>query len=225
MEADPKRAKLGMDAVDEAVAYLKKQTDIKPLIGIICGSGLGGLADKVENPTTVEYKNIPNFAVSTVKGHAGKLVFGTVGGAPVVIMKGRLHCYEGYAFSRIAVPIRTMCKLGISHLLVTNAAGGLNSDYKVGDLMILNDHINFPGFAAQNPLVGPHDERYGQRFVPMSRPYYKPIRDLMAESAKGQSVSCIFVHPSTHDDWLSCGFAYQNAHTNIACHKVGSARH
>jgi purine-nucleoside phosphorylase len=178
--------------VEEAVAFLKGQVSIAPTIGIICGSGLGGLADLVEDPTSIGYQSIPNFPTSTVAGHEGKLVFGTLGGAPVVVMKGRLHCYEGYSFSRVAVPIRTLCNLGINYLLVTNAAGGLNEAYNVGDLMMLEDHLNFPGFACQNPLVGPHDDRYGPRFVPMSKPYHRGLRTICEEAIEEQGLGSAF---------------------------------
>eukprot|EP01147_Barroeca_monosierra_P002490 gene2490-5420_t len=190
-ESDTKRAKVvdnielsEYDKLDAAVDYVKEQCKTPPLIGIICGSGLGGLADQVNNPTVINYSTIPHFPVSTVAGHDGKLILGEIGGAQVIVMKGRLHFYEGYNLRRIALPIRTMCKLGIKVLLVTNAAGGLNEKFNVGDLMILEDHLNFPGFAGQHPLVGPHDERYGHRFVSMSKPYDKNLRGFVSAVCK-----------------------------------------
>ncbi|EDQ91910.1 uncharacterized protein MONBRDRAFT_14617 [Monosiga brevicollis MX1] len=186
---EPSETKLNFDLVEDAVKHIQTKAKTQPLIGIICGSGLGGLAAEVQDAVTIGYEEIPNFPVSTVAGHEGKLVFGTLGGAPVVVMKGRLHCYEGYAFSRIAVPIRTLCALGIKYLFVTNAAGGLNESFEVGDLMMLEDHLNFPGFAVQNPLVGPHDDRYGARFVPMSKPYDRKLRDIFKQTIDGMSMA------------------------------------
>lgn len=164
--------------VEESLAWLQPQIKQEPYIGIICGSGLGGLADHVKGAQEFDYKDIPNFSASTVAGHAGKLVVGKLGGVNVIVMKGRIHCYEGHDFSAVALPVRVMCRLGIKVLLVTNAAGALNRDYRVGDLMLLKDHINFPGFAARNPLVGPHDPSFGDRFVGMSRPYNRFIRNM-----------------------------------------------
>ncbi|EGD79701.1 inosine guanosine and xanthosine phosphorylase [Salpingoeca rosetta] len=189
-ETDAKRPKTSEEEVGEyekleqAVAFIQSKFPTKPVIGIICGSGLGGLADLVKEPTRLTYSEIPHFPTSTVAGHDGSLILGELGGAPVVVMKGRLHFYEGYSLRRIAHPIRTLCKLGIKALLVTNAAGGLNTEYKVGDLMLLKDHLNLPGFAGQNPLIGPHDERYGGRFVPMSKAYPKQLRDIATAAAE-----------------------------------------
>eukprot|EP00049_Salpingoeca_infusionum_P025500 m.19745 g.19745 ORF g.19745 m.19745 type:complete len:303 (+) comp8072_c0_seq1:190-1098(+) len=172
-----------VEEIQEAVDYVKSKAANTPAIGIICGSGLGGLAELVQDQVVISYEDIPNFPVSTVPGHAGKLVLGTLGGTQVVVMKGRMHSYEGYGFRRIALPIRTLCNLGIKVLFVTNAAGGLDASFNVGDLMILTDHLNFPGFACQNPLVGPHDPSFGARFVPMSKPYDKKLRDTASQVA------------------------------------------
>ncbi|KAK6174658.1 hypothetical protein SNE40_017893 [Patella caerulea] len=140
-----------------AKGILSKVTG-RPNIGIICGSGLGKLVDVVTDQEIIPYKDIPGFPISTVPGHEGKLVFGKLSGKSVVLMQGRVHCYEGYSPQRIAVPIRTMKLMGVKTLIVTNAAGGINRDFKVGDLMVIKDHVNLAGFAGVNPLVGLNDE-------------------------------------------------------------------
>ncbi|XP_050396188.1 purine nucleoside phosphorylase isoform X2 [Patella vulgata] len=150
----------------------------RPNIGIICGSGLGKLVDVVTDQEIIPYKDIPGFPISTVPGHEGKLVFGKLSGKSVVLMQGRVHCYEGYPPQKIAVPVRTMKMMGVKTLIVTNAAGGINRDFKVGDLMIIKDHVNLAGFAGVNPLVGLNDERFGPRFPAMSNCYDLKYRQL-----------------------------------------------
>jgi len=170
---------LGMtyDDVKRTADFLKERTSHMPKIGIICGSGLGGLADLVINSDSFDYCDIPNFPVSTVPGHAGQLIFGELNGKIVVCMKGRVHGYEGYPVWKLTFPIRVMKLLGVETLIATNAAGGLNSDYEVGDLMIIRDHINLPGLCGANPLQGPNDDRFGPRFPAMSGSYDKELRD------------------------------------------------
>ncbi|KAF6728207.1 Purine nucleoside phosphorylase [Oryzias melastigma] len=158
--------------------WLLAQTDIKPRVGIVCGSGLGGLADLLKDQVAFNYKDIPNFPQSTVHGHAGRLVFGTLKGRACVCMQGRFHLYEGYAVQRITLPIRIFKLLGVETVILTNAAGGLNEDFKVGDIMVIKDHINLPGFAGNNPLVGPNDERFGVRFPCMSDAYDRELQQL-----------------------------------------------
>lgn len=131
----------------------------------------GSLADSLDNKIEIPYENIPHFPRSTVKGHIGQLVFGYLSGVPVVCMKGRFHYYEGYPLWKCAMPVRVMKLLGITCLLATNAAGGLNEKYKVGDIMLITDHINLVGFAGNNPLTGPNDDRFGPRFPPMNKAY------------------------------------------------------
>merc|ERR1719150_935879 len=157
------------DLLSTTVAYLKKQTDVKPDIGIICGSGLGGLAEKLDNQKVLDYSLVPGFSKSTVEGHDGKLIFGVLGGKNVICMKGRFHFYEGYQAHKVAYPVKVMCAMGVKMMIVTNAAGGLNENFEVGDLMILNDHICFLGMAGINPLVGPVDTRCGPRFPPCNQ--------------------------------------------------------
>ncbi|CAM4513535.1 unnamed protein product [Leuciscus chuanchicus] len=158
--------------------WLLSQTAVQPLVGIVCGSGMGGLADGLKDPVAFNYKDIPNFPQSTVHGHAGRLVFGTLKGIPCVCMQGRFHLYEGYAIQKITMPMRIFKILGVKTVILTNAAGGLNQDFKVGDIMIIKDHLNMPGFAGNNPLTGPNDERFGLRFPCMSDAYDRELQQL-----------------------------------------------
>ena len=144
----------------------------KPFAGIVLGSGLGKLAEKIENPTVIPYKEIPGFPVSTAVGHKGNFIAGELGGKFVLAMQGRFHYYEGYTMDLVTLPIRVMKVLGIQYLFVSNAAGGVNYDFKVGDLMVITDHINH----LPNPLVGPNLEEFGPRFPDMTRPYDPSLR-------------------------------------------------
>jgi purine-nucleoside phosphorylase len=155
---------------------LRGRLSVVPRVGIILGSGLGPLADEVENPSVVPYAEIPHFAVSTVSGHAGQLVAGTLEGVPVAVMRGRVHFYEGYSLQQITFPVRTLHRLGADLLIITNAAGGLNPAYRPGDLMALRDHINLLGLAGQNPLIGSDEPELGVRFLDMSDPYDGELR-------------------------------------------------
>merc|ERR1712130_927255 len=152
------------DPIVAAIKFLKSKATIVPEIGIICGSGLGGLADAVKDPIVLDYSDISGFSKSTVAGHAGKLVFGYLGDKYVMCMKGRFHYYEGYHPTKVAYPVKVMAAMGVKMLIVTNAAGGIDKDFKVGDLMIITDHICMLGMAGINPLVGPVDTRFGTRF-------------------------------------------------------------
>uniref|UniRef100_A0AAY4ADB5 Purine nucleoside phosphorylase n=1 Tax=Denticeps clupeoides TaxID=299321 RepID=A0AAY4ADB5_9TELE len=158
--------------------WLLSRIDTPPVVGIVCGSGLGGLADTLKDPVAFHYQDIPNFPQSTVQGHAGRLVFGTLKGKPCVCMQGRFHLYEGYPIQKITLPMRIFKLMGVETVILTNAAGGLNQDYKVGDIMIVKDHINMPGFAGNNPLVGPNDERFGTRFPCMLDAYDRKLQQL-----------------------------------------------
>ncbi|UCC45124.1 MAG: purine-nucleoside phosphorylase [Candidatus Zixiibacteriota bacterium] len=154
--------------LNEATEYIHSQTDFKPTIGIILGTGLGSLVDGIEMAGTVDYDKIPHFPVSTVESHAGRLLFGYLKGKPVVCMQGRFHYYEGYSFQQIAFPVRVMKKLGMETMIVSNAAGGMNPNFRAGDIMVIKDHINFfPG----NPLIGPNDDTWGDRFPDMYEVY------------------------------------------------------
>lgn len=163
--------------------WLLARTPVRPTVAIVCGSGMGGLAEMLKDPQVFKYSDIPNFPRSTVHGHAGRLVFGTLKGKPCVCMQGRFHLYEGYPVQKITLPMRVFKLMGVDTVFLTNAAGGLNQDYKVGDVMILKDHINMPGFAGTNPLAGPNDERFGVRFPCMSDAYDRELRRLARAAA------------------------------------------
>uniref|UniRef100_A0A673LJX8 Purine nucleoside phosphorylase n=1 Tax=Sinocyclocheilus rhinocerous TaxID=307959 RepID=A0A673LJX8_9TELE len=161
--------------------WLLSRTRHRPKIAIVCGSGLGLLADSVSNKQTFRYEDIPNFPVSTVPGHEGCLVFGQIKGKSCVFMQGRFHLYEGYSLCKVAFPVRIFKLMGVETIAVTNASGGLCQDFKVGDIMVIKDHINLPGFAGQHPLCGPNDERFGIRFPCMSDAYSKDLRKLVLD--------------------------------------------
>lgn len=157
-----------VERIYAAADYIKQQLgERKPLVGIILGSGLGRLATAVENPLIIPYKTIPGFPVSTAVGHKGNFIIGTLGGKEVIMMQGRIHYYEGYSMDDVTLPTRVMKVVGIKYLFVSNAAGGVNYDYKIGDLVILKDHINLQ----PNPLIGPNMDDFGPRFPDMTRPY------------------------------------------------------
>lgn len=160
--------------VQETVSYIKKVVDLKPEIAIILGSGLGDLVDYVTISHEIAYEDIPHFPVSTVSGHAGKLVYGTLNGVEVLLMQGRFHYYEGYDMKQVTYPIYVMKQLGIEKLIVTNASGGINENFEPGDLMIINDFINFMG---TNPLIGSNDDRFGVRFPDMSEAYSLELQE------------------------------------------------
>tara|TARA_Y100000591_G_C21773305_1_gene666784 strand:+ start:298 stop:1128 length:831 start_codon:yes stop_codon:yes gene_type:complete len=153
---------------EEAGAYIRSKTDFKPEYLLILGTGLGQLAEEIDEVITINYDEIPHFPVSTVESHAGKLIFGELGGKPVVAMQGRFHYYEGYTMQQIVFPLRVAKSLGAQTLIVSNACGGLNPNFRRGDIMLINDHINF---LADNPLIGPNDDELGPRFPDMSEPY------------------------------------------------------
>ncbi|MDB5080806.1 MAG: Purine nucleoside phosphorylase [Chloroflexi bacterium] len=155
----------------------------QPTTGIILGSGLGQLADELEDAVAIPYNVIPGFVGSTAPGHAGRLVIGQLGGKTVLAMQGRFHFYEGHDMAQVTFPVRVMRALGIDTLLVTNAAGGLNPAFKTGDLMALNDHIFLPGMTGQNPLRGPNDNATGPRFLPVVNSYTQSLRDIAQEEA------------------------------------------
>jgi|ERR1043165_4358498 purine-nucleoside phosphorylase len=173
------------DKIQQTAAFIKGKTGSTPAIGIILGSGLGGLIELVESELEIPYSEIPNFPVSTVKGHAGKLIFGKIGDKQVVMMGGRFHYYEGYSMEEITFPVRVMKALGVDTLMVSNAAGCMNKNWKVGDIMLINDHINlFP----EHPLRGPNDERLGTRFPDMSAPYDVTLINLAKEIGAEQNL-------------------------------------
>jgi len=172
--------RLMLTQIKESTAYIQSQTSIQPSIGIILGTGLGGLVKEIEIIDEISYENIPHFPVSTVESHSGKLIFGKIGGKHVVAMQGRFHYYEGYSLQQVTFPVRVMKMLGIEKLFVSNASGGVNPDFEVGEIMIMNDHINlFPG----NPLIGKNIDELGPRFPDMSDPYDQGLIDKACEIA------------------------------------------
>ncbi len=174
-----------MEKLRESIKSISGKSNYEPRIGLILGSGLGSLADEIENPVKIKYEDIAHFPKSTVEGHAGQLVIGELAGKTVVAMQGRFHYYEGYPLSEVTFPIRVMIGLGVESLIVTNAAGGVNEDFKPGDLMIIRDHINGTG---GNPLIGENLDELGPRFVDMSQPYDKEYMELARLAAKKQDL-------------------------------------
>ena len=168
------------EKVREAAAYVRSVAPDQPRVGIVLGTGLGSLADQVEQAHRIPYESIPHFPTSTVDTHAGELVMGTLAGVPVVALSGRFHFYEGYTLQEVTFPIRVARELGIDTLIVSNAAGGLNPQFRTGDLMLIADHINFLG---DNPLIGPNDDTLGPRFPDMCEPYSNALLDLAETKA------------------------------------------
>ncbi|TYA13245.1 purine-nucleoside phosphorylase [Paenibacillus faecis] len=176
---------LTIGMIREAADFIRSKTTILPKVGLILGSGLGVLADHIEEAVSISYSDIPYFPQSTVEGHAGELMIGTLNGAPVVLMKGRFHMYEGYGPEITAFPVRVMKELGVEKLLVTNAAGGINTSYQPGDLMLISDHINLTG---TSPLIGQNDNELGPRFPDMSQAYSRRLRELARNTAEKAGV-------------------------------------
>ena len=173
------------DKVQETVKYIKDKTGYTPDYGVILGSGLGSFTDDIEVEYTLQYTEIPNFPVSTVEGHKGALVFGKIGDKKVVAMQGRFHYYEGYSMQEVTFPVRVMKYLGIQKLIVSNASGGVNPNYKVGSIVILKDQINM---MPEHPLRGKNDNRLGPRFVNMSEPFSRKMIEKAKEIAKNSGI-------------------------------------
>jgi purine-nucleoside phosphorylase len=158
-----------LEKIEETTEFLRSRGIAEPDAGIILGTGLGGLTAKIENKLEIDYKDIPNFPLSTVEGHDGKMIFGDLGKKKIIAMKGRFHYYEGYGAEQVALPVRVLKYLGIKSLFLSNAAGGVNPDFQIGDIMIISDHISL----LPNPLIGPNDDRIGPRFPDMGEAYDK----------------------------------------------------
>ncbi len=173
-----------METIEEAAAAVRRPLTDLPQVGIILGSGLGGVAEAVEAAAVIPYTEIPHFPQVTVEGHAGRLVIGRLEGQTVMVMQGRAHYYEGYSMARLTLPIRVMQVLGVETLIVTNAAGGLNPGFSPADVMIIRDHINLIGMAGQSPLRGPNLDRFGPRFPDMTRAYDPALRALALQVAR-----------------------------------------
>lgn len=177
-----------LQALNDSIKYIKNKIgDFEPEIGIVLGTGLGGLVNEIEVAYSIMYASIPNFPISTLEFHSGKLIFGTLKGKKVVAMQGRLHFYEGYSMQQITFPIRAMKLLGIQYLLVSNAAGSLNPAFKKGDLMIINDHINLQ---PESPLRGINNSDFGPRFPDMSQPYQKDLIAKAVKIAEEKNITC-----------------------------------
>ena len=169
------------EKIKAAAAYIRAHVSIRPAIGLVLGSGLGGYADTLEDAVRISYSEIPNFPIPTIPGHSGALVFGTKGGQEVVVLQGRIHYYEGLSQREITLPIRVLAALGVKTVVLTNACGGVNLDFKPGDLMLISDHINYSG---ANPLIGPNMDEFGPRFPDMSDLYTASLRAQIKEKAQ-----------------------------------------
>jgi len=172
----------------EAAAVIRQATALQPKVAIVLGSGLSGLADAVEQAVSLDYRDIPHFPISTIPGHQGRLVLGTLEGQPVAVMQGRTHYYEGYSIHQVTLPIRVLRLLGVETLILTNAAGGLNKNFHTGDLMLIVDHVNMVGMAGINPLRGPNDPELGPRFLDMSKAYDRHLRQLALQVAAAEDI-------------------------------------
>jgi purine-nucleoside phosphorylase len=174
-----------LEKIKSTAAFIQNKTGFTPEIGIILGTGLGGLVKEIKIKHTLAYEDIPNFPVSTVEGHSGKLILGELGGKNIVAMQGRFHYYEGYDMQQVVFPVRVMQSLGVKQLFLSNAAGGVNPNFEIGDLMLINDHINF--FPA-NPLIGKNIAELGPRFPDMSEPYSKEIIEKAKKVAAANNI-------------------------------------
>ena len=173
-----------LEQIDQAVDAVRARTSYRPRVGLILGSGLNGLADSVQKADTIPYGDLPNWPISTVHGHAGRLVIGELEGQIVFVMQGRIHFYEGYGMSQITLPVRVMQRLGLEMMFVTNAAGGVNPDFVPGDVMLITDNLNLMGMTGANPLMGPNIDELGPRFPDMSQAY---DRELMGTARRVSS--------------------------------------
>lgn len=160
-----------LETIKETISFIRKQTELRPETAIILGTGLGSIADEIEADTVIPYEQVPNFPVSTVEGHDGKLIIGRYAGKEVIALKGRFHFYEGYSMQEVTFPVRVLKFLGVKNLFISNAAGGMNPDFEVGDVMFINDHINL----MPNPLIGKHEPEFGDRFPDMSEVYNQTL--------------------------------------------------
>jgi len=172
------------DRATAAADFILIRTPLRPCIAIVLGSGLGAFANQLDNPTAIPFADIPHFPQSTVPGHSGRLVIGTVAGVPVAVMQGRVHAYEGYNSDEVTFPVRVLGRLGVTQLILTNAAGGINPAFHQGQLVLIADHINLTG---RNPVAGPNDERFGPRFFDMSQAYSARLRRQAHEASQAMN--------------------------------------
>jgi purine-nucleoside phosphorylase len=176
------------DDILQAADFVRAHTTYKPTVGLVLGSGLSLLAQRVSQPDQLLYQDIPHFPHSTVVGHTGRLILGELGGVTVCLMQGRVHYYEGYSLAQVTFPIRVMQALGVNTLIVTNAAGGIRQDLQAGDLMAINDHLNLPGLSGNNPLRGANDDDLGERFPDMSRAYDPQLLQMLHAEAEQHGI-------------------------------------
>lgn len=181
----------GLEEYDRAADFVRARTEQQGIslserrpIGLILGSGLNPLAEAIEEAVAIPFEEIPHFSTSTAPGHEGRLIVGQLAGKTVAAMQGRIHLYEGYSAEEITFPIRVMQRLGVETLILTNAAGGLNSSFRAGDFMLIEDHLNFVGMAGHNPLMGPNMDAFGTRFPSMTHAYPRSLRKAALESAR-----------------------------------------
>jgi purine-nucleoside phosphorylase len=175
---------LTLEEIDRAADHIRQTTPLQPRLGLILGSGLGALAERVEQATRFDGRDIPGWPAASIVGHAGRVHLGRLEGQPVIVMQGRAHFYEGHSMSRLGLPVRVMQRLGIEILIVTNAAGAVHPDYTPGELMLITDHLNLVGMAGQSPLRGPNLETFGPRFPDMSQAYDRALLDLARQEAR-----------------------------------------
>lgn len=180
---------LTLEQIDENANAIRARIRIQPRVGVILGSGLGPLAESVENAVYIPYQELPSWPVSTVPGHQGHLVIGSLEQRAVMVMQGRAHFYEGYSISQIGLPVRVMQRLGVQILIVTNAAGAVNPDYSPGDLMLITDHLNLIGMAGNSPLRGPNLDEFGPRFPDMSQAYDPSLTDMARRVAAENQIT------------------------------------
>ena len=173
---------------NEAAAAIRQATALRPNVAIVLGSGLSALADAVQQPTAIDFHDIPHFPVSSIPGHRGRLVLGELEGQSVAVMQGRTHYYEGYSIQHVTLPVRVLSLLGVKTIILTNAAGGLNKRFSSGDLMLIVDHINLVGMAGINPLRGPNDAQFGPRFLDMSKAYDRELGRLAWDAAAAEGI-------------------------------------
>lgn len=178
-----------LQQVDQAADFIRERTSYRPRVGLILGSGLNALADSVANPDIIPYGEIPNWPISTVHGHAGRLVIGELEGQAVFVMQGRIHYYEGYSMSQITLPVRVMLRLGLEMMFVTNAAGGVNPDFVPGDVMLITDNLNLIGMMGANPLMGPNIDELGPRFPDMSQAYDRQLMEIARQVATKEDIT------------------------------------
>jgi purine-nucleoside phosphorylase len=177
-----------LEQIDQAAEAIRKRTRYQPRVGLILGSGLNSLAEAVNEPVLIPYGEIPNWPVSTVHGHAGRLVIGELERQTVLVMQGRVHYYEGYSMSQVTLPVRAMLRLGLEMMFVTNAAGGVNPDFVPGDVMLITDHLNLIGMTGANPLMGPNIDELGPRFPDMSQPYDRKLMPIARQVAADENI-------------------------------------